>query len=118
VGRLTNWLGFILEEEVFWKDSTTAQHDARLRFLLSKLIDFGRANNVRPPLFDHTEPRFIFLPTSGYGLLQGLVPTLERFFYSYIERWNGTDHSQEVLGTLVPPFCFCNLHTSAPPRDS
>jgi hypothetical protein len=49
VGRLTNWLGFILEEEVFWKDSTTAQHEARLRFLLSKLIDFGRANNVRPP---------------------------------------------------------------------
>ncbi len=54
MGRLTNWLGFILEEEVFWKDSTTAQHEARLRFLLSKLIDFGRANNVRPPL-DHTE---------------------------------------------------------------
>ncbi|ELR18119.1 uncharacterized protein ACA1_368200 [Acanthamoeba castellanii str. Neff] len=75
VGRLTNWLGFILEEEVFWKDSTTAQHEARLRFLLSKLIDFGRANN-------------------------GLVPTLERFFYSYIERWNGTDHSQEVLGLI------------------
>lgn len=49
---MTNWLSFILENEAFWNDATSVRHEARMRILLTKLLEFGRANNVRPLYMD------------------------------------------------------------------